>query len=206
MEKESYPVLPMPGLVIFPELMTQIQTQDHYLRHLLPEIGRFENQFIVTMMAGEGEYFFQTGCIVQLEELEETPNAALLFTIRGINKFYIEHCPITHPVIYAQGHKLHDYFSNAEEAKKNAINLSRLLQRYIFLTQKTPDPILQAISFMTNPAVLTNFCAHYCIENPAERQNFLQTLDINANIVSAAKKLRSLVDAKMRENGEHRVY
>lgn len=206
METESYPVLPLPGLVIFPELMTQIQTQDPYLRHLLPEIGRFDNQFIVTMMAKEGEYFFQTGCIVKLEEIEETPNSGVLFTIRGISKFYIEHCPITHPVIYAQGHRLKDYFGNETEAKRNAVNLSRLLQRYIFLTQKNPEPILQAISFMAHPAVLANFCAHYCIEDPAERQNFLQTLDINAAISEAAKRLRRLVDNKMKENGEHRVY
>jgi ATP-dependent Lon protease len=203
---DTYPVLPLPGLVMFPNLMTQIHTSDPYTQGLKEEIQRFDGKFITTLLVHEGDYFYQTGCLVQMEDFQEDGRGGVVLTIRGLDKFFIEECPITHPVIYAKGKVLKDYSKDKTQANHDAVKLTRLLQRYVFLTQSEPDPILKAISFMSEPSILANFCAHHCYDDAAEKQEFLQTLNINKSVTSAIDAVDKAIQKKLKEHGDTYVY
>jgi ATP-dependent Lon protease len=203
---DAYPVLPLPSVVMFPNLMTQIHTADPYLDLLHEEIQRFDNQFITTMMVKNGDYFYQTGCLVKLEAIEEGPQGTKIMTIRGLQKFFIEQCPITHPVIYAEGKLLSDYCKDENRAVQDALHLTKLLQRFIFLTQNQPEPLLQAVSFMNEASMLSNFCAHYVLDDATEKQEFLQTLNINKRLGWATRMVEGAISDKLKEQTAHHVY
>lgn len=200
--EQTYPVLPLRNFVLFPGLMTTIQSPDPYLGQLLKEVPQYGNRFLVSLMIREDEYFYQTCSLASIEEVESAENGLYQLTIRGLSKFFVEDCPKTDPIIYGQGKALQDYYKDEEQAYAQAVALSKLVKRFIFLTSSKPESLLQAVSFITDPNILTNFCCHYFMENPYEKQEILQILDVNRRLKKVDAFLNDLVQAEIK-NHEH---
>ncbi len=202
MSQHTYPVLPLYNLVMFPHLITAIQTNDPYVQGLLGETSRSNGEFITSLMLEDGEYFHQVGCLVRLEEIEQTDNGMVQITIRGLRKFFIENCPTTQPIVYAEGHYLQDYYESRNQAENSALKLSKLVKRYIFLTNSQPEAMLQAVAFITDPAILSNFCAHYFMENAPHKQDILQSLNIGKRVDEMIQFMSDQVQDKIAEQSQ----
>jgi len=186
-------------MVMFPSLSTTIQTNDPYVHSLLSDISRSNGEFVTSLMVREGDYFHQTGCLVQLEEMESGEHGLIQLSIRGLRKFFIEGCPTTTPVVYGQGQFLQDYYENRHSANSLSIQLSKLLKRYIFLANASPESMLQAVAFITDPNILSHFCANYFLEDPFAKQDILQTLNIDRRLRQMIEHMEEKIQIKARE-------
>ena len=200
--EQTYPVLPLRNFVMFPGLLTTIQTADPYVGRLLNELGQHDSKFLVSLMIKDDEYFYQTACLVQMEELETVENSTYQLTIRGLEKFFVEHCPHSDPIMVGKGKVIRDYVMDEDQASGDSMRLSKLIKRYIFLTQAKPEAMLQAVSFINDPAILSNFCCHYFLESPYEKQEYLQILNINRRLQKVANSLEDLVEEKVKEHSQ----
>jgi ATP-dependent Lon protease len=190
---------------MFPGLMTTLQTTDPYLISLLSETDSFDGHFLVSLMIKDEEYFHQTCCLSKLEEVDFSQPGMTQVTIRGMSKFFVDQCPSTEPVIFGEGKELRDYYRQRENAEKDALSLGKQLKRYIFLDQTKPDAMLQAVSFITDPNILTNFCCHYFIEDPFEKQSFLESLNVNKRLSRLKEVLERMIREKMRSHSSSGV-
>lgn len=204
--EESYPVLPLRNFVMFPGLLTTIQTADPYVGRLIHELSRYANRFLVSLMIKDDEYFYQTACLVQMEELEALDNGTFQLTIRGLEKFFVDHCPASEPIMQGHGKIIRDYVMDENQVREDSMRLSKLIKRYIFLTQVKPEAMLQAVSFITDPSILSNFCCHYFLESPYEKQEYLQILNINRRLQKVAVSLEELVEEKVKEHSHAAQY
>ena len=200
--EQTYPVLPLRNFVMFPGLLTTIQTGDPYVGRLIQELERHESKFLVSLMIKDDEYFYQTACLVLMEKLETVDTSTFQLTIRGLEKFFVDHCPLSDPIMVGKGKIISDYVMNEDQAHDDSMRLSKLIKRYIFLTQAKPEAMLQAVSFITDPSILSNFCCHYFLESPYEKQEYLQILNINRRLQKVANSLEDLVEEKIKEHGQ----
>ncbi|MEE2925470.1 MAG: LON peptidase substrate-binding domain-containing protein [bacterium] len=200
--EQTYPVLPLRNFVMFPGLLTTIQTADPYVGRLLNELDHLNKKFLVSLMIKDDEYFYQTACLVLMEELETVDASTFQITIRGLDKFFVDHCPLSDPIMVGKGKIIRDYVMDEDQAHDDSMRLSKLIKRYIFLTQAKPEAMLQAVSFITDPAVLSNFCCHYFLESPYEKQEYLQILNINRRLQKVANNLEDLVEDKVQEHSQ----
>ena len=200
--EQTYPVLPLRNFVMFPGLLTTIQTADPYVGRLLNELDHLNKKFLVSLMIKDDEYFYQTACLVLMEELETVDASTFQITIRGLDKFFVDHCPHSDPIMVGKGKIIRDYVMDEDQAHDDSMRLSKLIKRYIFLTQAKPEAMLQAVSFITDPAVLSNFCCHYFLESPYEKQEYLQILNINRRLQKVANNLEDLVEDKVQEHSQ----
>lgn len=198
--EQIYPVLPLRNFVMFPGLLTTIQTSDPYVGRLVQELPKHGNQFLVSLMIKDDEYFYQTASLVLMEELETLENGTYQLTIRGLEKFFVDHCPSNEPVMVGQGKIIRDYIMDEDQIREDSMRLSKLIKRYIFLTQVKPEAMLQAVSFITDPSILSNFCCHYFLESPYEKQEYLQILNVNRRLQKVAVSLEELVEDKIKEH------
>ena len=202
----TYPVLPLRNFVMFPGLLTTIQTTDPYILSLLPETDELDGEFLVSLMVKHDEYFYQTTCLSRVEEVDLSQAPLIQLTLRGISKFQVDTCPSTEPIIFGEGTTLHDYYRNQDDARKDALKLGKLIKRFIFLDESRPDALLQAVSFISDPNILTNFCCHYFVEDPYEKQEFLQILNVNKRIKKALEFLENKVNEKVKSDKNVLVY
>ena len=185
---------------MFPGLLTTLQTADPYLARLLGETDKFGGQFLVSLMIKDEEYFHQTCCLSKLEEADFSQAGLTQITIRGLQKFFVDKCPGTEPTIFGEGKVLRDYLKDREKAEKDALILGKQLKRFIFLDQTSPDAMLQAVSFITDPDIITNFCCHYFIEDPFLKQEFLETLNVNKRLIRLIDLLEDMIQEKLRSH------
>ena len=101
-----------------------------------------------------------------------------------------------------KGKVIRDYVMDEDQANGDSMRLSKLIKRYIFLTQAKPEAMLQAVSFINDPAILSNFCCHYFLESPYEKQEYLQILNINRRLQKVANSLEDLVEEKVKEHSQ----
>jgi ATP-dependent Lon protease len=203
---QIYPVLPLRNFVMFPGLLTTIQATDPYILSLLPETEELDGEFLVSLMVKHDEYFYQTTCLSRVEEVDLSQAPLIQLTLRGLSKFQVDTCPSTEPVIFGEGNILEDYYKSQDEARKDALRLGKLIKRYIFLDEARPDALLQAVSFISDPNILTNFCCHYFLDDPYEKQEFLQILNVNTRITKALNFLEIKVNKKIKSDQNILVY
>ena len=196
----TFPVLPLRNFVMFPGLLTTLQTADPYLITLLSETDKFDGRFLVSLMIRDEEYFHQTCCLSQLEEVDFSQPGMTQVTIRGLNKFFVDGCPSTEPIIFGEGKQLKDYLRDREKAAKDALVLGKQLKRFIFLDQGSPDAMLQAVSFITDPDILTNFCCHYFIEDPFQKQDYLEILNVNKRLTKLIDVLETMIQERLKSH------
>jgi len=141
------------------------------------------------------------GKMMELWERELTLFVCLVpvVLLLGWIEVSIEGCPTTTPVVYGQGQFLQDYYENRHSANSLSIQLSKLLKRYIFLANASPESMLQAVAFITDPNILSHFCANYFLEDPFAKQDILQTLNIDRRLRQMIEHMEEKIQIKARE-------
>ncbi|MCO4782365.1 MAG: LON peptidase substrate-binding domain-containing protein [Candidatus Cloacimonetes bacterium] len=202
----TLPVLPLRNFVMFPGLLTSIQTNDPYIVKLLGDLHKFEGEFVTSLMIKEDEYFYQTGCLVSLEDIETGENGMSVLTLRGLSKFFIDECISSEPIIMVNGKTLTDYSENSKATKSACNELSKLLKRYIFLSHPKPQAMLQAVAFINDPDILTNFCTHYFFEDPYEKQDLLHILNIDKRLDLINRRMKTMITTKLQSTEQSYVF
>ncbi|PCJ20042.1 MAG: hypothetical protein COB02_05430 [Candidatus Cloacimonadota bacterium] len=205
-EINELPVLPLRNFVMFPGLLTSIQTNDPYIVKLLSEIHKFDGEFITSLMIKEDEYFYQTGCLVHLEEIEIAEQGMSVLTLRGLSKFFIDECTTSEPIIMVKGKCLEDYSKETKKSSLACTELSKLLKRYIFLSHPKPQSMLQAVSFINDPDILTNFCAHYFFKDPYEKQDLLHVLNIDKRLDLICKRMKGMIQEQLKSTNQSHIF
>ncbi len=185
---EELPILPSRDSVLFPYLMLPLTVGREKSVRLIDEaatgrriIGLFaQRQPEEEEVSPEGLH--SIGTAAGIIRLLRAPDGSLQVLLQGLSRLRLLEVTQTEPYLVGRVEVLREHEEVTAEIEAMRRNLTGLFQRAVSLAPNLPDELATAAVNIPQPGRLADFVASALNLSLAERQDVLETLDVNSRL------------------------
>ncbi|MDP2728701.1 MAG: LON peptidase substrate-binding domain-containing protein, partial [Dehalococcoidia bacterium] len=195
---EELPILPGKDTVIFPYMIVPTIVGQERLVRLINEavVGDRIVGFVALRSEREDtspEDLYQIGTAVQISRMLRMPEGTVQVLLQGIARVRIVQFVQSEPYLRARVEVLQDIIQPSMEIEALKRNLISLFQRVVSQAPNLPEELAVAALNIPEPGKLADFVASNLSIQLAEKQEILETLDVEARL----RRLTSFVNREL---------
>jgi ATP-dependent Lon protease len=192
------PVLPIRNAVLFPSIsMPLVVGRERSLRAV--EMAEASSSLLVViaqrvLTPGDpaAEDLFRTGTLCKIENVTITETGSRQIVVTGISRFRVaDFVTNTDGYLAARGEVVNDILTD-DPVRKDALfyNLKEISREILELLPGTTDPLVRLIERVDDPTYLSNVCAAYLNLTLLQKQELLETIDVQDRMESLLTHMR----------------
>ncbi len=182
------PVLPLRGIVIFPNHIHPFLVSRVSSRKLIEDVG--QTQKIIALAAQknpeeenpQSDGLVRRGTAVMILKILPYPDQSVRVLVRGIARIELAEVVQSTPYFVARATRLADEVSTDKEVDALHAHLVSQFSKYVSLVPYLPDELQVRAMQVREPGRLTDMVASYLKIAVEESQDLLSTLDVRARL------------------------
>lgn len=177
------PVLPVRGMVLFPEMAIPVLVGKDSSKKLVDEALVGDKLVVIISVKDETvedpspEYLYSIGTVAQMVKKITLPNDTYQVIIRGIRKVSILEYSQREPYLRARVKALEENLETDKETEAMILNIRKLFQKVIELSSFPPELAVVAMN-VDEPSNLTSLVASNLDISPEQKQQLLETTNL----------------------------
>ncbi len=177
------PVLPVRGMVLFPEMAIPVLVGKDSSKKLVDEALVGDKLVVIISVKDETvedpspEYLYSIGTVAQMVKKITLPNDTYQVIIRGIRKVSILEYSQREPYLRARVQALEENLETDKETEAMILNIRKLFQKVIELSSFPPELAVVAMN-VDEPSNLTSLVASNLDISPEQKQQLLETTNL----------------------------
>ncbi|MBO6853716.1 MAG: endopeptidase La [Marivivens sp.] len=213
---QSYPVLPLRDIVVFPHMIVPLFVGREKSVRALEEVMQEDKQILLSsqMDAGEDdpapEGIYGAGVLANVLQLLKLPDGTVKVLVEGQQRVKITEFIATEPYFEARVELLDETFGDEAETTALVRSVSEEFERYAKIKKNIPEEALGAVADAAEPAKLADLVAGHLGVDVAEKQDLLELLSVTErlekvyahmqgemSVLHVEKKIKSRVKSQM---------
>jgi ATP-dependent Lon protease len=213
---QSYPVLPLRDIVVFPHMIVPLFVGREKSVRALEEVMQEDKQILLSsqMDAGEDdpapEGIYGAGVLANVLQLLKLPDGTVKVLVEGQQRVKITEFIATEPYFEARVVVLDETFGDEAETTALVRSVSEEFERYAKIKKNIPEEALGAVADAAEPAKLADLVAGHLGVDVAEKQELLELLSVTErlekvyahmqgemSVLHVEKKIKSRVKSQM---------
>jgi ATP-dependent Lon protease len=192
------PVLPIRNAVLFPSIsMPLVVGRERSIRAV--EKAEANGSLVVVIAQRvltpgdpQSDDLYRTGTLCKIENVTVTETGSRQIVVTGIARFRVAEFELRPDgYLAARGEAVSDVVSD-DLVRKDALfyNLKELSREILELLPGTTDPLVKLIDRVDDPSYLTNVCAAYLNLPLSQKQDLLETVDVEIRMDTLLAHMR----------------
>ncbi len=183
MSKKELPLLPLRGLIVFPNMVLHLDVGREGSKKALDEAMLRENLLLlVTQKEAQidepkNDDLYLLGTIVNIKQMLKLPGGTIRVLVEGLSRAQIKDFLHSKPYIKVMAEEVEE--KETKTAEIEALTRSILLQfeQYIKLSKKIPVEVLSTVTGIEEPGRLADIVASHLTLKIEQKQNILEAVD-----------------------------
>ncbi|MGB1236208.1 MAG: LON peptidase substrate-binding domain-containing protein, partial [Planktomarina sp.] len=213
---ESYPVLPLRDIVVFPHMIVPLFVGRDKSVRALEQVMQDDKHILLAAQKDAAnddpdyEDIFETGVLANVLQLLKLPDGTVKVLVEGRQRVQITEYIENDSFFEASAENLVE--TDGDEDTVNALvrSVTNDFERYAKVKKNIPEEALSAISETRNPAKLADLAAGHLGVESDQKQDLLETLDVaerlekvfglmqgEMSVLQVEKKIKTRVKSQM---------
>ncbi len=195
----SYPVLPLRDIVVFPHMIVPLFVGREKSVRALEEVMQDDKQILLSSQIDPGEDdpvadgIYRTGVLANVLQLLKLPDGTVKVLVEGVSRVQIVEYLQNHDFFEARAEYLSEMPGDAATIEALLRTVSDEFSRYAKVKKNIPEEALAAVSESEEPAKLADLVAGHLGIEVAQKQELLETLSISERL----EKVYGLMQGEM---------
>ncbi len=197
--KQSYAVLPLRDIVVFPHMIMPLFVGREKSVRALDEVMREDKQILLVAQKNAGEEdptaedIHQVGTIGSVLQLLKLPDGTVKVLVEGGARARIIKFEDNEEYFRAEAEAIEDSPSDAREVEALARSLYSQFEQYVKLNKKIPPEVLVSLNQIDDPSKLADTVASHLTTKVSEKQELLEI----SNVVERLERAFSLMEGEI---------
>ena len=198
-EPQSYAVLPLRDIVVFPHMIVPLFVGREKSVRALDEVMREDKQILLVAQKDAGEEdptsddIHPVGTIGSVLQLLKLPDGTVKVLVEGGARARIIKYEDGADYFRAEAEKIEDVPSDAREVEALARSLYSQFEHYVKLNKKIPPEVLVSLNQIDDPSKLADTVASHLANKVSDKQELLET----TNVVERLERAFSLMEGEI---------
>ncbi|NMB34744.1 MAG: endopeptidase La [Firmicutes bacterium] len=204
MHSNELPVLPLRGVIIFPNVVVHLDVGRQCSINALDEAMLKDNKILLVAQkeaetdAPEPDDLYRVGTVVNIKQALKLPGGTLRVLVEGLYRARIKEFLQTEPYYNVVFESLEKDESKSAEIEALARNILVQFEQYVKLSKKVPIEVLSTVTEIEEPGRLADIVASHLTLKTEQKQKILEAissqdrLKILAKILSHEKEVLEL--------------
>jgi ATP-dependent Lon protease len=182
------PVLPVKGMVVFPYLVMPLMITDQRQTKLVDDallagkiVGLFTQKESQIENPGEDD-LYKVGTAATVLKMLRFPDGSVRFLVQGLNRIRMKRISSSEPYLEAEIEKLPDIEGQSVKIEALRRNCLELLKKVVDLSPSISEEIYVSGINQESSSKLADYIASNLNLKVAEKQQLLETLDVQARL------------------------
>ncbi len=213
---QTYPVLPLRDIVVFPYMIVPLFVGREKSISALEEVMRTDKQILLAAQKNAGDddpepdEIYPMGTLASVLQLLKLPDGTVKVLVEGTRRAHIRSYADNDQYFEAEVSRVAESEGASEEIEALARSTVSQFESYVKLNKKIPSEVLGTISQITDYSKLADTIASHLAVKIAEKQDVLETTTISErlekvymlmeseiSVLQVEKKIRSRVKRQM---------
>jgi Lon protease-like protein len=200
---KSLPVFPLPNAVLLPGGQLPLHIFEPRYRRLVQDCLEADRMMAVGLLAPEGRRspthsprIHPTIGLGYIHAHERLPDGRYLIVLLGLLRTRIlRELPSRQPYRLVQAEVLEDMSGNTTDSMRTSASVLRQIVTRLArnLPEDVGDPLVKAVSGVSDPGRLADLVAAVALSDPMQRQRFLEELDVPRRLDSITEVVARVV-------------
>ncbi|CAL4323484.1 endopeptidase La [Buchnera aphidicola] len=206
------PVLTLRDVVVYPNMITPLfVNRKKSIKSIEQSINTDKQIILVTQKEASIEIpkpneLFSIGIAGSIIQMIKLPNETVKILVKGLYKGEIQEFTQKEDILIAKIKEIKSYIRNQKETDILIKIAIKKFEKYIEFNNKIPTKILNSISNIKNPEILSDIIASHIILSIQEKQKILEMLDIENKLEYLITIMQSEIDLfKIEQNIKNRI-
>ncbi len=198
MNSNELPVLPLRGVIIFPNMVVHLDVGRKCSINALDEAMLKENKILLVAQkeaetdSPEPDELYRVGTVVNIKQVLKLPGGTLRVLVEGLYRARIKEFLQTAPFYKVVFEELEENESKSVETEALARNVLVQFEQYVKLSKKVPVEVLSTVAEIEEPGRLADIVASHLTLKTEQKQEILEA-------VSSKDRLKILAEILSRE-------
>ena len=198
-EPQSYAVLPLRDIVVFPHMIVPLFVGREKSVRALDEVMREDKQILLVAQKDAGEEdptsddIHPVGTIGSVLQLLKLPDGTVKVLVEGGARARIIKYEDGADYFRAEAEKIEDVPSDAREVEALARSLYSQFEHYVKLNKKIPPEVLVSLNQIDDPSKLADTVASHLANKVSDKQELLEM----TNVVERLERAFSLMEGEI---------
>ncbi|WP_368346211.1 endopeptidase La [Pelagovum sp. HNIBRBA483] len=187
-EHQTYPVLPLRDIVVFPHMIVPLFVGREKSVRALEEVMQEDKQILLSSQIDAGEDdptpegIYSTGVLANVLQLLKLPDGTVKVLVEGQRRVKIAGYSSVEPFFEASVAALDETFGDEAETKALLRSVSEEFERYSKIKKNIPEEALGAVADATEPAKLADLVSGHLGVDVPQKQDLLETLSVTERL------------------------
>jgi len=196
---QSYPVLPLRDIVVFPHMIVPLFVGREKSVRALEEVMRDDKQILLVAQKNAAEDdpnaddIHRVGTIGSVLQLLKLPDNTVKVLVEGGQRARITQFDDTRDYFRAEAEVIEELKGEAREVEALARSLYSQFEQYVKLNKKIPPEVLVSLNQIDDPSKLADTVASHLTTKVAEKQELLEI----ANVMERLERAYALMEGEI---------
>ena len=196
---QSYPVLPLRDIVVFPHMIVPLFVGREKSVRALEEVMRDNKQILLVAQKNAAEDdptpddIHRVGTIGSVLQLLKLPDNTVKVLVEGGQRARITTFDDTRDYFRAEAEVIEELKGEAREGEALARSLYSQFEQYVKLNKKIPPEVLVSLNQIDDPSKLADTVASHLTTKVAEKQELLEI----ANVMERLERAYALMEGEI---------
>ena len=178
------PVLPVPGMVLFPQVVLPIAVNEESGLRLVNDVVVGNRLMVVVAVKNEKaehpgpDDLYQVGCAVAVLKMMKFPDETTRILVQGLSRVRLDQITSTSPYLKANVSRLESVLDDNIQTRALARSVVEQFQKLVDLSPHLPDELKLAILNIDDVSRLADVVSTTLNLTVAQRQESLETLNV----------------------------
>ncbi|BDW85132.1 Lon protease [Roseicyclus marinus] len=216
MTQETYPVLPLRDIVVFPHMIVPLFVGREKSVRALEEVMQDDKQILLSSQIDPAvddptaEGIYRTGVLANVLQLLKLPDGTVKVLVEGRSRVRITGFAATEPFFEARVEALTELEGDRAAVQAMIGAVAEEFAKYAKVKKNIPEDALTNVSEATDPARLADLVSGHLGVEVGQKQELLETLDVaerlekvyglmqgEMSVLQVEKKIKSRVKSQM---------
>ncbi|NKX46460.1 endopeptidase La [Roseibacterium sp. KMU-115] len=216
MTQDTFPVLPLRDIVVFPHMIVPLFVGREKSVRALEEVMQDDKQILLSSQIDPSvdeptaEGIYRTGVLANVLQLLKLPDGTVKVLVEGRRRVKIEAFTATEPFFEARVAPLSERPGDEAATRAMIGAVAEEFEKYAKVKKNIPEDALTTVSEATDPAKLADLVSGHLGIQVGQKQELLETLDVaerlekvyglmqgEMSVLQVEKKIKSRVKSQM---------
>jgi len=194
------PILPLENIVIYPFMVAPLQVTGEESMQLIDDVIQGDKLLgLVAQRSPAGNEFdynnlYKVGTAATLLKMAKVPDGSAMVLVQGVYRVRLNRCLQTRPYILAEAERLEPQVKTSRHVQALMSNLAVQFENLVSQVPHLPDELRIAVSNSDDPGRVADLVASNIRLSVEERQNLLETLDVEERMEKVTQMLSKELD------------
>jgi ATP-dependent Lon protease len=187
-ERQRLPVLPLKETVVFPESMTPLAVGQERSVKLIDDVVSGERLLALFTVRNEDvetpgwDDVYEVGTVAVVHKMIKVPDGTLRILVQGVQRVRLVEAVEDEPYLVGDLEPADDVLADTPEVEALTRNVQQQFGQIIGMTPYLPEELQLAAANVDDPSALTHLVASTLRLKTPERQELLETVDVEERL------------------------